>query len=240
MDNELAAAIRASAQRLGVDPLDLGTTVSYETGGTFDPWQAGPTTQYGQHRGLIQWGEPQRAKYGVTQGMPVAAQMEAAERYLQDAGVRPGMGLMDIYSAVNAGRVGRYGASDANNGGAPGTVADKVNNQMSGHRQNAERLLGDLLGPAMAQSAPNGQPRPPGPPSPPAPPGPNGAAQPTQQAGFAAPSIGGLPANISQIAGLFVQNQQANQQRQEQDAEAEQLRRLALFGGADGGGLWGA
>lgn len=153
---DLADAIRASAGRLGIDPLDLGTAISYETAGTFDPWKAGPTTQWGQHRGLIQWGEPQRQKYGVYQGMPNADQLRAVERYLLDAGVKPGMGMLDVYSAVNAGKVGRYGASDAHNGGAPGTVRDKVLNQMAGHRAKAARLLGGeapLVASAFASSA---------------------------------------------------------------------------------------
>ena len=152
MADDLAAAILASAKRLGVDPVDLGTVVSYETAGTFDPWKAGPTTQWGQHRGLIQWGEPQRQKYGVSQGMPVGAQMEAAERYLTDAGVKPGMGLLDLYSAINAGGVGLYDRSDANNGGAPGTVRDKVEKQMGGHRQKAMALLGQRGGSPMASA----------------------------------------------------------------------------------------
>ena len=49
---EMSAAIQATAQKLGIDPVDLGTAISYETAGTFDPWKAGPTTQWGQHRGL--------------------------------------------------------------------------------------------------------------------------------------------------------------------------------------------
>lgn len=145
--NDLANAILASAGNLGIDPIDLGTAISYETAGTFDPWKAGPTTKYGQHRGLIQWGEPQRREFGVYQGMPNAEQMRAVEAYLTKAGVRPGMGLMDVYSAINAGRVGRYNASDAAAGGAPGTVADKVNNQMAGHRRNAMALLGRQAAP---------------------------------------------------------------------------------------------
>lgn len=149
MADDLAALIRQSAGRLGIDPSDLATAISYETAGTFDPWKAGPTTQWGQHRGLIQWGEPQREKYGVTQDMPVGKQLEAAEKYLIDAGVKPGHGLLDVYSAINAGRVGRYSASDANNGGAPGTVADKVANQMVGHRLKANALLGGEYQPPM-------------------------------------------------------------------------------------------
>lgn len=157
MATDLRSAIVATAQRLGVSPVDLATAISYETAGTFDPTKRGPTTQWGQHRGLIQFGEPQARKYGVDWNDPVGSQLGengAVSRYLTDAGVRPGMGLMDIYSAINAGRVGRYNASDANNGGAPGTVADKVNNQMSGHKQNAVRLLGDI---ANVPDGPKGQ-----------------------------------------------------------------------------------
>jgi hypothetical protein len=143
--NALAAGIIETANAIGIDPLDLATVISYETGGTFDPSQPGPTTQWGQHRGLIQFGEPQAQEHGVNWQDPAGSQLGpngAIASYMRDAGVRPGMGLMDVYSAVNAGAPGRYSASDANNGGAPGTVADKVNNQMEGHRQNAMRLLG--------------------------------------------------------------------------------------------------
>lgn len=144
MSTRLAEAIKNTAAHLGVNPVDLATAMSYETGGTFDEWKAGPTTQWGQHRGLIQWGGPQRKRYGVYKGMPVEEQVAAAGRYLKDHGVRPGMGLLEIYSAINAGGVGEkfYGRSDANNGGAPGSVRDKVYNQMGGHKAKAAALLG--------------------------------------------------------------------------------------------------
>lgn len=141
----LRDGIASTAQALGIDPIDLATTISYETAGTFDPTKAGPTTQWGQHRGLIQFGEPQAKQYGVNWEDPIGSQLGpngAVANYLRDTGVKPGMGLLDIYSAVNAGGVGRYNRSDANNGGAPGTVADKVNNQMAGHRQKAVALFG--------------------------------------------------------------------------------------------------
>ena len=138
-------ALINSARQLGVSPLDLATIVSYETAGTFDPMKAGPTTQWGQHRGLIQWGEPQARKY-LNGDFSLPSQSKGIVSYMQDAGVKPGMGLLDMYSAVNAGRVGRYNASDANNGGAPGTVRDKVENQMAGHRAKAEGLIGDTYG----------------------------------------------------------------------------------------------
>lgn len=142
---DMRGLIIETAAELGVDPVDLATVISYETAGTFDPTKRGPTTQWGQHRGLIQWGEPQARRYGVNWDDPVASQLGrdgAVVRYMRDAGVRPGMGLLDLYSAVNAGRVGRYNASDANNGGAPGTVRDKVEQQMDGHRRKASALIG--------------------------------------------------------------------------------------------------
>lgn len=139
-----------TANALGMSPHDLATIVSYETGGTFNPTQAGPTTQHGQHRGLIQFGEPQAEQYGVDWGDPIRSQLGAdgaIVRYFQDNGWQPGMGLLDGYSIVNAGGPGRYNATDAHNGGAPGTVADKVNSQMAGHRQNATRFLGGAYTP---------------------------------------------------------------------------------------------
>ncbi len=52
------------------------------------------------------------------------------------------MSGLDLYSTINAGSPGRYSASDANNGGAPGDVRDKWEKQMTGHRQKALALLG--------------------------------------------------------------------------------------------------
>ena len=140
----VAGGIVSTANALGVDPVDLGTAISYETAGTFDPKKRGPTTQWGQHRGLIQFGQPQAKKYGVDFKNPVSSQLGpdgAVAKYLRDTGVKPGMGMLDIYSAINAGGVGRYNRSDANNGGAPGTVRDKVETQMAGHRRKAQALL---------------------------------------------------------------------------------------------------
>lgn len=144
---EIKTGIADAATALGVSPVDLATTISYETGGTFDPTKAGPTTKWGQHRGLIQFGEPQAKQYGVDWSNPAGSQLGAngaIVAYLRDRGVKPGMSLMDIYSTINAGAPGLYGASDERAGGAPGTVADKVNSQMAGHRAKAQALFADL------------------------------------------------------------------------------------------------
>lgn len=142
----LVAATTTLADQLGISAKDLLTVMSYETGGTFDPWQMGQTTQWGQHRGLIQMGEPQRAEFGYIQGDTIENQMEAIGRYLTDAGVKAGDSLLRVYAAINAGNPNAINASDANNGGAPGTVLDKVNEQMGGHLANAEALLSAYSG----------------------------------------------------------------------------------------------
>lgn len=150
----MALGIKSTAAALGMDPVQLGTIMSYETAGTMNPQVAGPTTQYGQHKGLIQFGEPQAAQYGADFSTPQTAMATqlgpdgAVAKYFRGHGWQPGMGLKDAYSIVNAGAPGLFGASDANNGGAPGTVADKVDYQMGGHADRARALLSDYLPPA--------------------------------------------------------------------------------------------
>lgn len=148
MNFEIAQGIQDTAASLGIDPVDLATAISYETAGSFDPTKTGPTTRWGTHKGLIQWGEPQAKEYGVDWNDPVGSQLgkgKAVEKYLKKAGVKPGMGLLDIYSAINAGEVGRYNASDTAAGGAPGTVRDKVERQMEAHRVKAQALMNDNI-----------------------------------------------------------------------------------------------
>jgi hypothetical protein len=164
MNQQLAQGILETAQALQMDPQDLATIISYETAGTFSPTQRGPTTQWGQHRGLIQFGEPQAREYGVNWDDPLNSQLGAngaVANYFRRNGWQPGMGMLDAYSIVNAGGPGLHHRSDANNGGAPGSVADKVRDQMSGHRRNAERLLAGMVQPQPPQGQPQQSQRPP-------------------------------------------------------------------------------
>jgi hypothetical protein len=142
----IARGIFDTANAIGMKPLDLATIMSYETGGTFDPKKRGPTTKWGQHRGLIQFGEPQAKKLGVDWNDPINSQLGAngaVAKYFRSSGWKPGMSLLNAYSIVNAGAPNKFNASDANNGGAPGTVADKVRDQFAPHRKKAEMLLAD-------------------------------------------------------------------------------------------------
>lgn len=158
---DIREGINLTATALGMDPIDLATIISYETAGTFDPTKRGPTTQWGQHRGLIQFGEPQAREYGVDWNDPLRSQLGpdgAVARYFRQNGWQPGMGILDAYSIVNAGAPGRYNASDANNGGAPGTVRDKVEQQFGPHREKAAGLFGGTVQPLSFGSAVEGGP----------------------------------------------------------------------------------
>lgn len=140
-EEELVRAVTALSKEMGLAAEDLLTVISYETGGKLSPGTLGPTTQWGQHFGLIQFGQPQGAKYGVSPQSSTTEQVIAAGRYLEDAGVKAGDGLLRIYAAINAGDPNKIHASDENNGGAPGSVLDKVNDQMAGHNARAKGLL---------------------------------------------------------------------------------------------------
>lgn len=153
MAQSLDPRYKETADALGMSVEDLLTAISYETAGTFSPVQKGPTTKWGQHKGLIQFGEPQAEKYGVDFSSPEAAlssqlgEEGAIVQYMLDHGFKPGEhDFMDFYSTINAGAPGRYGASDAAAGGAPGTVADKVTGQMQGHRAKARKMAGLPVG----------------------------------------------------------------------------------------------
>lgn len=132
-----ARALVETSERLGINPLHLAVAIGYETGGTFSTGIKGGNT--GNRLGLIQFGEPEKAKYGAREGQTFREQMVAVEAYLRDRGLKPGMDLKDIYSTINAGRPGLYNRSD--NGGKDNIlthVAKMTERQMS----NAMAFLG--------------------------------------------------------------------------------------------------
>lgn len=137
--DNLGTLIRQSANELGISAHDLATVISYETGGRFSTSIKHPN---GINTGLIQFGAAEQRKYGVRAGQSYAEQMRAVTRFLKDRGVQPGMGLLDLYSTVNAGSPGRYEAKDGNT-----TVRQKVELMRREHGGNARRVLGDASPP---------------------------------------------------------------------------------------------
>jgi uncharacterized protein YcbK (DUF882 family) len=138
-----------TAGALGITPIELATIISFETAGTLDPMQVGPTTKWGTHRGVIQFGEPQAKQYGADFSSKTAAINSqfgangAIVKFAEAHGYKKGMGMDQLYSAINAGGINKFNASDTKAGGTRGTVRDKLNNQMADHKKKAERLLRD-------------------------------------------------------------------------------------------------
>lgn len=136
-------ALIASAQRLGLSPVEWGGIIHYESGGDPSRW-GGAKNPDGtpRHVGLIQFGPSEQKQFGVTGKESFQEQLPKAEAFLTARGYKPGMGVMNAYSTINAGSPGMFGASDAKNGGMPGTVADKVNGQFAPHYAWANKFLG--------------------------------------------------------------------------------------------------
>lgn len=138
MDAADRDALIASAGRLGLTPVEWGGLMSYESG--LNPTRWGGAG--GRHVGLIQFGPSEQRQFGVTGRETFQEQLPKAEAFLLSRGYTPGMGLMQAYSTVNAGSPGMLNASDAKNGGMPGTVAEKVTNQFGPHFKKVSAFLG--------------------------------------------------------------------------------------------------
>jgi hypothetical protein len=112
------AYLRQRAADKGYNADDLMKVINYESSGRPDVW-GGKNNQY---YGLLQFGPEERKQFGVDTAHPSATnQIDAAFKFLDARGFKPGMGLLDLYSTVNAGSPGHYKASDGN-----GTVASHV------------------------------------------------------------------------------------------------------------------
>lgn len=142
-----AAALKQAAANLGVAPRDLAAAISYETAGTFNPGIVGGAGN--NYRGLIQFGPEERAKYGVTPDQSFPDQMKSVEGFLRDRGVKPGMGLPEIYKTIIGGNPNvSLNARDQN-----GTIAEHIQRIQSQHYGNADRFIGNDQSPAPTPAA---------------------------------------------------------------------------------------
>jgi hypothetical protein len=170
---EQQKAIVREANRLGVDPKDLATIMSYESAGSFDPNRTGPVDKRAgasgavakgaqpNMLGLIQFGTFEQLDYGIKPGMSFDEQMVKVGDYLEKKGFKKWLAEHEdatdeqkriaLYSTVNAGGPdeSNWSKRDSWMGGAPGTVADKVGVMFQEgkpgitHRGNAVQLMGD-------------------------------------------------------------------------------------------------
>jgi hypothetical protein len=92
-------AVKALAERVGAQPIDLFAVMSFETGGSFDPSRVNPLSGA---TGLIQFMGPTAEHLGTTTAaigrMSGEKQLAYVERYLKP--FRPLPTLLDLYMAV--------------------------------------------------------------------------------------------------------------------------------------------
>lgn len=134
-----AQVARDVAATFDLDPVDVAAIMSYESGGTFDPRKMGG--KGGNYMGLIQFGPWERNKYGIDANSSPEQWTRAIVSFLNDRGFKKGMGTLDLYSTINAGKPGRYNASDGN-----GTVRSHHARILAEHRDNGARWVGGEAG----------------------------------------------------------------------------------------------
>ena len=141
---ENVAALRQTAANLGVEPRHLAMVIAKETNQTFSPSIMGGAGR--RYLGLIQFGPAERAQYGAHSGQTFREQLGSAERFLKGRGLKPGMGLADLYSTILAGAPGLYNRRDQN-----GSVRN--------HVMRMEREFGALADRFLASSSTGATPR---------------------------------------------------------------------------------
>jgi len=196
------AYLRAQAGAKGMNADDLMKVINYESSGRPDVW-GGKNNQY---FGLLQFGPEERQKFGVDTVHPNARnQIDAGFKFLAARGFKPSMGLLDLYSTVNAGSPGHYNASDR-----PGMTVAKHVEAMGGASMPSAPI------PGSSPIAPSWSP--------------TEAASPILEEEVAAdeatPSPS-MPAGLGLLAGLMPQNPQNSQLPQDMTPQLPTPKRMA-------------
>lgn len=138
-----ARSIIAHAEAIGIDPIDYATKLYYDGGGSLSTSKWGGGTKgksdWMTYLGPFQFSKDNQKTYGVTPGMPLDKYLDKVNKYLIDRGVKPGMGLPELYTAQNYGNVHsgvKWDAKDAN-----GTIRQHLVRMTREHRPLAEKLL---------------------------------------------------------------------------------------------------
>jgi hypothetical protein len=152
------AAVFQSAQNLGLDPYEFGALIHQESGFRSNV-MGGAGKQY---YGLIQLGPGARKEVGLpSKEMTIAEQLPYVEKYFQQRGYKPGMGIAKAYATVLGGNPNVSLSAKDSFGTSVGGSLPRFVKGGSLYKQ-AQATLGDPLGSATAgetairQAAPTG------------------------------------------------------------------------------------
>jgi hypothetical protein len=134
-------ALVKAAQRLGLDPIEFASLMSWESGGTLNPNVFGGDGN--AYKGIIQFSPDNQRTYGTSGQQSIAQQIPAVERYLKDRGFQPGKhDIRHAYSAVLAGQASeRYWDASDSNGTTVRNAAPKF--RQGEHNARARQFLKD-------------------------------------------------------------------------------------------------
>ena len=138
------AAFLKTSQNLGLSPYEFGGLIQLESG--FRPNVMGGEGK--KYKGLIQFGPGARQEVGLpSRDMTIAEQLPYVERYFQQRGYQPGMGIQKAYATV----LGGNPDANINYKDAFGTsVASAVPRMKEGG--DLYKTAQDVLGPLDTQS----------------------------------------------------------------------------------------
>ena len=142
LPQEERMAIFRGAQKLGLDPYEFGGFLSLESGPNMDPNIVGGAG--GQHRGLIQFGQNEQKRYGISGPQTRAGQMPAVLKYFEDRGFKPGqMGIDRAYATVLGGNPNVSLKAKDSFGTSVSSALPRFKKGGDLY-ENARRVLGDL------------------------------------------------------------------------------------------------
>jgi hypothetical protein len=102
------AAFLQTSRNLGLNPYEFGGLIQFESGFRPNIWGG----EGGNYLGLIQFGPGARQEVGLpSKDMTIAEQLPYVEKYFQQRGYKPGMGIEKAYATVLVGNPG--GSLDA-------------------------------------------------------------------------------------------------------------------------------
>lgn len=136
------AAVLNTARNLGLDPYEFGALIHQESGFRPNVWGGAG----GAYRGLIQFGPGARQEVGLpSESMTIAQQLPYVEKYFQQRGYKPGMGIAKAYATVLG---GNPNASLTSKDAFGTSVASSIPGFQKGGSlySLAQKTLGDVTG----------------------------------------------------------------------------------------------
>jgi len=134
------AAFLKTSKNLGLDPYEFGGLIQLESGFRPNVWGGAG----GKYRGLIQFGPGARQEVGLpSKEMTIAEQLPYVEKYFQQRGYKPGMGIEKAYATVLVGNPGGSLSAKDSFGTSVGAAAPRMKAGGDLYKA-AKQKLGDI------------------------------------------------------------------------------------------------